>query len=159
MDVRVGLWRKLTAKELMLLNFGVGEDSWESLGLQGIQPVHSKGDQPWVFFGRNDARAKLLYFGHHMQGVDWLEKTVILGGIGGRKKKGTSEDEMAGWHHRLNGHDFGWTLGVGDRQGDLACCNSWGRKESDTTEWLNWTELKLRNSSNIELFSMMRTFC
>ena len=159
MDVRVGLWRKLTAKELMLLNCGVGEDSWESLGLQGIQPVHSKGDQPWVFFGRNDARAKLLYFGHLMQGVDWLEKTVILGGIGGRKKKGTSEDEMAGWHHRLNGHDFGWTLGVGDRQGDLACCNSWGRKESDTTEWLNWTELKLRNSSNIELFSMMRTFC
>ena len=59
----------------------------------------------------------------------------------GQKEKGTTEDEMAGWHHRLNGHEFEWTLGVGDGQGGLACCDSWGHKESDTTEWLNWTEL------------------
>ena len=52
-----------------------------------------------------------------------------------------TEDEMAGWHHRLDGHGFGWTPGVGDGQGGLACCGSWGRKESDTTERLNWTEL------------------
>ena len=58
----------------------------------------------------------------------------------GQEEKGT-EDEMAGWHHRLDGHEFKWTLGVGDGQGGLACCNSWGRKESDTTECLNWTEL------------------
>ena len=57
----------------------------------------------------------------------------------GREEKGTTEDEMAGWHHWLNGHGFGWTLGVGDGQGGLACCNSWGHKESDTTERLNWT--------------------
>ena len=56
-------------------------------------------------------------------------------------EKGMTEDEMVGWHHRLNGHRFGWTPGVGDGQGGLACCDSWGRKESDTTEWLNWTEL------------------
>ena len=59
----------------------------------------------------------------------------------GQEEKGTTEDEMAGWHHRLNGHEFDWTPGVGDGQGGLACCNSWGHKESDTTERLNWTEL------------------
>ena len=65
----------------------------------------------------------------------------------GQEEKGTTEDEMAGCRHRLDGHDFEWTLGVGDGQGGLACCNSWDRKESDTTEQLNWTELKLGNLS------------
>jgi len=74
---------------------------------------------------------KLQYFGHLMQRVDSLEKTLMLGGM--------AEDEMAGWHHWLDGHEFGWTSGVGDGQGGLACCDSWGRKESDTTEQLNWT--------------------
>ena len=60
----------------------------------------------------------------------------------GQEKKGMREDEVAGWHHRLDGHEFEWTLGVGDGQGGLACCDSWGGKESDTTERLNWTELK-----------------
>ena len=59
----------------------------------------------------------------------------------GQEEKGTTEDEMAGWHHQLNGHEFGWTLGVGDGQRGLACCNSWGHKESDTTQWLNWTDM------------------
>ena len=58
----------------------------------------------------------------------------------GQEEKGMTEDEMVGWHHRLNGHGFGWTPGVGDGQGGLACCSSWGHKESDTTEHLNWTE-------------------
>ena len=58
------------------------------------------------------------------------------------EEKGTTEDDMVGWHHRLNGHRFGWTPGVGDGQGGLACCSPWGRKELDTIEWLNWTELK-----------------
>ena len=58
-----------------------------------------------------------------------------------QEEKGTTEDEMAGWHHWLDGRESEWTPGVGDGQGGLACCNSWGRKESDTTEWLNWTEL------------------
>ena len=62
---------------------------------------------------------------------------------GGQEEKETTEDEMAGWHHRLDGHEFGWTPGVCDGHGGLACCNSWGRKESDTTELLNWTELKV----------------
>ena len=58
----------------------------------------------------------------------------------GQEEKGTTKDEMAGWHHRLNGHEFEWTPGVGDGQGGLVCCNSWGRKESDMTERLKWTE-------------------
>ena len=89
-------------------------------------------------------RLRLQYFGYLMQRVDSLEKTLMLGGIWGQEEKGTTEDEMAGWHHRLNGREFEWTLGVGDGQGGLACCSSWGRKESDTTEWLNWTELRCR---------------
>ena len=76
-------------------------------------------------------KLKLQYFGHLMWRVDSLEKTLMMGGIG----------MMAGWHHQLDGQESGWTLGAGDGQGGLACCNSWGCKESDTTEWLNWTEL------------------
>ena len=65
-----------------------------------------------------------------------------------QEEKGTTEDEMAGWHHWLNGHESEWTPGVGDGQGGLACCDSWSHKESDTTEQLNWTELKDNQSSN-----------
>ena len=67
----------------------------------------------------------------------------------GQEEKGTTEDEMAGWHHRLDGCEFEWTLGVGDGQGGLACCDSWGLKESDTTERLNWTELNWRKFSEL----------
>ena len=82
-------------------------------------------------------KLKLQYFGHLMWRFDSLEKTLMLGGIGGRRRRGW---QRMRWHHWLNGHEFGWTLGVGDGQGGLACCNSWGCKESDMTEWLNWTD-------------------
>ena len=82
-------------------------------------------------------KLKLQYFGSLMRRTDSLEKTLMLGKIEGRRRRGRTEDEMVGWHHRLNGHEFGWTLGVGDGQGGLACCCSWGRKELDTTEQLN----------------------
>ena len=84
-------------------------------------------------------KLKLQYFGHLMRRVDSLEKTLMLEGLG-QEEKGTTEDEMAGWHHWLDGHESGWTLGVGDGQGGLACCDSWGRKESDITEWLIWSK-------------------
>ena len=84
---------------------------------------------------------KLQYFGHLMRRVDSLEKTDA-GRDCGQEEKGTTEDEKAGWHPPLDGHEFEWTLGVGDGQGGLVCCDSWGRNESDMTEWLNWTELK-----------------
>ena len=86
-------------------------------------------------------KLKLQYFGHLMPRTDSLEKTLMLGEIEGRRRRG-QQNEMVGWHHRLNGHGFGWTPGIGDGQGGLACCNSWSRKESDTTERLNWNELK-----------------
>ena len=81
-------------------------------------------------------RLKLQYFGHHMQSVDSLEKILMLGGIGSRRRRG----QMAGWHHWLYAHEFWWTPEVGDGQGCLAYCDSWGRKESDATEELNWTD-------------------
>ena len=86
-------------------------------------------------------KLKLQYFGHLMWRVVSLEKTLMLGGIGGQEKKGMTEDEMAGWHHWLDGCESEWTPRVGDGQGGLACCDSRGRKELDTTEQLNWTEL------------------
>ena len=82
---------------------------------------------------------KLQYFGHLTQRVDSLEKTEA-GRDWRQEEKGTTEDEMAGWRHWLDGHESEWTPGVGDGQGGLACCDSWGRKELDTTEQLNWTE-------------------
>ena len=85
-------------------------------------------------------KLKLQYFGHLMRRADSLEKTLMLGGIGGQEEKGTTEDEMAGWHHLLDGHELEWTPGDSDGQGGLACCDSWGQKELDTTEQLNWTD-------------------
>ena len=87
-------------------------------------------------------KLKLQYFGHLMRRVDSLEKTLMLGGTGDRRRRGR-HDEMAGWHHWLDGRESEWTLGVGDGQGGLACCDLCGRKESDTTERLNWTELNI----------------
>ena len=103
--------------------------------------VPPKGDQSWVFTGRTDeAETPILW---PPDAKSWLiGKDPDAGKDRGQEEKGTREDEMVGWHHWLNGHGFGWTLGVGDGQGGLECCSSWGYKESDTTEWLNGTELR-----------------
>ena len=85
-------------------------------------------------------KLKFQYFGHLMWRADSFENDA--GKDWGQEEKGTTENEMVGWHCQLNGHRFGWTPGVGDGQGGLVCCGSWGHKESDTTEWLNWTETK-----------------
>ena len=124
-------------------DFMVLEKTLESpLDCKEIQPVHSKGDQYWVFFGRNDAKAETPVL-WPPRAKSWLTgKYPNAGKDWGQEEKGTTEDETAGWHHWLDGREFEWTLGVGDGQGGLVCCDSWGRKESDTTEQLNWTELK-----------------
>ena len=118
------------------------EETLESpLNCKEIQPVHSEEDQPWDFFGRNDAKAEtpVLWPPH---AKSWLTgKDSDAGRDWGQEEKGTTKDEMAWWHHWLNGRESEWTLGVGDGQGGLACCDSWSHKESDTTERLNWTEL------------------
>ena len=113
------------------------------LDCKEIQPVHSEGDQPCVFFRRTDAKdATPILWPPHAK--SWLiGKDSDAGRHWGQEEKGTTEDEMAGWHHWLDGHESEWTLGVGDGQGGLACCSSWGCKESDTTEQLNWTETEL----------------
>ena len=108
------------------------------LDCKEIQLVHSKGEQSWMFVGRTDVEAD---FGHLLWSTDLLEKPDA-GRDWGQEEKGATEDEMAGWHHWLDGHESEWTPGVGDGEGGLACCDSWGRKESDTTERLNWTEHK-----------------
>jgi len=109
------------------------------LDCKDIQPVHPKGDQSWVFIGRTDAKAEtpILW---PPDAKSWLiGKDPDSGKDWGQEEKGTTEDEMAGWHHRHNGHGFRWTLGVGDGHGGLVCCGSWGPKSQ--TRLSNWTEL------------------
>ena len=119
------------------------------LDCKEIQPVHSKGDQSWVFIERTDAKAETpVLWPRHAK--SWLiGKDSDAGRDWGQGEKGTTEDEMAGWHHWLNGRESQWTLGVSDGQGGLVCCDSWGPKESDTTERLNWTEWKKNYEKNI----------
>ena len=102
-----------------------------------IQPVHPKGDQSWVFIGRTDAEAPILSLPDMKNGLIW--KDLDVGKDWRQEEKRTIDDEMVGWHHRLNEHEFGWTPGVGDGQGGLARC-TWGHKQSDTSKRLNWTE-------------------
>ena len=110
------------------------------LGCKEIQPVNPIGNQSWIFIGRTDVEAEtpILWPPDAKNWLIW--KDPGAGKDWGQEEKRTTEDEMVGWHHRLNEHGFGWTLGVGDGQGGLACCGSWGHKESDTTEQLNWTD-------------------
>ena len=114
------------------------------LDCKEIQPVHPKGNQSWVFISRTDSEAEtpILWPPDAKSWLIW--KDPDAGKDWGQEEKGMTEDEMVGWHHWLNGHGFGWTPGVGDGQGDLACCGSWVHKESDTTEQVNWTELKIK---------------
>ena len=110
------------------------------LDCKEIQAVHSEGDQPWDFFGGNDAKAEnpVLWPPH---AKSWLiGKDFDAGRDWGQEEKGRTEDEMAGWYHRLDGHEFEWTPGVGNGQGGLVCFNSRGRKELEMTR--DWTELK-----------------
>ena len=107
---------------------------------QVSQPVHPKRNQSWIFTGRTDAEVEtpILW---SLDAKSWLiAKDPDDGKDWGQEEKGMTEDEMVGWHHRLNGHGFGWTPGVGNGQGGLAFCGSWGPKESDTTKRLNRTE-------------------
>ena len=109
------------------------------LDCKEIQPVHPKGNQSWVFIGRTDAEAEtpILWPPDTKSWLIW--KDPDAGTYWGQEEKGTTEDEIVGWHHQLDGHGFGWTPRVGDGQGGLVCCSPCGRKESDTTEWLNWS--------------------
>ena len=136
----------------MLLNCGVGEDSWESLGLQGDPTANPKGNYSWIFIGRTDAEAEapILW---PPDAKNWLTgKDSDVGKDWRQEEKGTTEDEMVGWHHQLSGQSLSklreW---VGDEQGSLVCCSPWGHKESDKTEQLNWTEYKYRPTGRMPI--------
>ena len=124
----------------MLLNCGVGEDSWESLGLQGDQSVHvhPKGNQSWIFIGRTDVEAEtpMLW---PPDAKSWLTGKEPDAGNDWAQEKGTTEDEMVGWHHRLNGHEFEQTLVSSEGQGSLESCSPWGHKGSETERLSDWT--------------------
>ena len=113
------------------------------LDLKEIQSVHPKGDQSWGFIGKTDVEAEtpILWLPVAKSWLIW--KDPDAGKYWGQEEKGMTEDEMVEWHHWLNGYEFRWTPGVGNGQGGLACYGSWGHKESDTTEQLNWTELNM----------------
>ena len=120
----------------MLLNHGVGEDSsipWTA--------VHPKGNQSWMLTGRTGAEGEtpILWPPHVNSWLIWKDSDAVKDW--GQEEKGMTEDEMVGWHHRLNGHEFVWTPLVGGGQGVLASCSSWAHKDLDTTKWLNWTEV------------------
>ena len=109
------------------------------LDCKEIQPVHSKGDLSWVFIGRTDVEAETPVL-WPPDAKSWsIGKDPDAGKDWGQEEKGTTEDKMVGWHHRLNGHGFGWTPGVDYGQGGLVCCGSWGHKEHDWATELNWT--------------------
>ena len=117
----------------------VVEKTLESpLDCKEIQLVHPKGNQPWIFFGRTDveAEAPILWPPDAKNWLTWKDPDA---GKDWRREKGMTEDEMVGWHHQLNGHEFEQVPGVGDGQGSPACCSPWGHKESNSTEWLNWS--------------------
>ena len=107
-----------------------------------IKPVNPKGNLPWIFIGRTDPEAPILW---PLDAKNWLiEKDYDAGKDWGQVEKVATEDQMVEWRHWLYGYEFEQVPGVGDGQGGVACCNSWGRKESDTTERLNWTKLNWR---------------
>ena len=115
------------------------------LDCKEIQPVHPKGNQPWIFIGRTDAEAEtpILW---PPDATNWFTgRDPDAGKDWRQEKKGKTEDEMVGWHHQLNGHEFEQALGIGEGQGSLVCCSPWGYKELDMTEQLNWPEEELKS--------------
>ena len=127
----------------------LGKTLESPLDCKEIQPVNPKENQLWIFIRRTDFEAETLIL-WPPDGKNWLLRKDLHAGKDWRQvEKGTTEDEMVGWHHQLDGHEFEQALWVGDGHGILACCSLWGRKESDRTERLNWTELSRDNFSAV----------
>ena len=141
-------WSESWAPKIWCFWTVVLEKTLESpLDCKENQPVHPKGDQPWVFIGRTDAEAEMPILWPPVM-KSWLtRKDPDAGKDWRQEEKGMTEDEMVWWHHRLNGHGFGWTLGIGDGQGGLACCSSWvAKRHKWATELTDWCLLLKFNS-------------
>ena len=120
----------------MVLNCGVGKDSWESLGLQGDQTSQSKVNQSWIFIRMTNVEAESSVF-WPPDANNWpIRKNDDAGKDWRQEEKGMTEDEMVGWHHWLNVPEFEQALGHGEGHVSPVCCNPWGRTDSDRTEWL-----------------------
>ena len=147
-----GRWtlKKVECQRIDALNCGVGEDSWESLGLQGDQTSNLKGNQSWIFIGRTDTEAESpilwpLDVKNRLTGKD-----PGAGKDWRQDEKGTTGDEMVGWHHQLDGHESEQAPGAGDEQGSLGSCSPWSHNKLDMIKRLNWTELMLwRRNGNL----------
>ena len=137
MDVRAGLHRRLRAKELMPLTVVLEKTLESPLDSKEIKPVSPEGNQPWLFIGRTDADAEAPILWPPDVKSQLIGKDPDAGNVWRQEEKRTTEDEMVGWHHWLNGHEFEHTPGDGEAQGSLARCGPWGCKESDSTEQLN----------------------
>ena len=138
MDVRVWLKRKLSAEELMLLTVVLEKTLESPLDCKKIKPVIPKGNKPWIFVGRTDTEAEIPILWPPVS-KNWLiGKDPDSGKDWKQEEKGTTEDELVGWHHRLDGAEFETALGVVDGEGSLACCSPRGYKESYVTKRLNW---------------------
>ena len=156
MDVRVGLYKESWVLTNWCFWTVVLEKTLEShLDSKKIQPVHPRGNQSWIFIGRTDAEAEtpILWPPYVKNWLIW--KDPDAGNDWKREKKGMTEDEMVGWHHWLNGHEFEQAPGVGDGQEGLVYFSPWGCKESDMTEGLNWTELRSATRISSIQFSML----
>ena len=142
----------------MLLNVMLEKTLKSPLDYKEIKPVHPKVNQPWIFIGRTDAEADVPILWPHHAKSQLIGKDPDAGKDWRQEEKGTTKDEMVGWHHWLNGHEFEQTPGVGDGQGGLACCSPWGLKELDTTEQLNWTETKSSSKQWKNIFRVTERF-
>ena len=144
MDVRVDHKESWVLKNSCFWTVVLEKTLESLLDSKEIQPIHPKGNQSWIFIRRTDAEAEAPVF-WPPDVKNWLiTKDPDAGKDWRQEEEEMTEDEMIGWHHQLNEHEFEQASGVGGGQGSLACCSPWGRKESDMTimnEWLNWTEL------------------
>ena len=122
---------RLSDEELLLLNCGAIDDSWDSLDSKEIKPVNPKGHRPWIFIGRIDVEAEAP----SLQPPD--VKSQLIRKDWRQEEKGTTEDKIVGWYHLLNKHEFEQVLEDGEGQESLACYSPWGHKESDMAEQLN----------------------
>ena len=129
--------------ELDYKETAVLEKTLESpLDSKEIKPINPRGNQSWIIIGRIDAEAEVPILWPPDSRCQLTGKDPDAGKDWRQEEKGTTEDEMVGWHHQFNGYEFEQALGVGDGQGSLVCCSPWDYKQSDTIEWLSWTELR-----------------